>query len=96
MSMKVLTDLQAQGPVCAFQLNLWGFFYVFRDKLWNPGVLVTSGGILVSSQLDTTKRKNCLRFPELPQRSHRSTNSVEYFKNVHKAERNCVSLNTSA
>lgn len=43
------------------------FVYLFRDKLWNPGVPVTLGGILVSSQMDMTKRKNCFRFPELPQ-----------------------------
>lgn len=67
MSMKVLTNLEVQGPVCARSNLIFVFFYGFRGKLWNPGVLVTLGGILASSQMDTTKRKNCLRFPELPQ-----------------------------
>lgn len=49
-------------------LFLFASFDIFRDTLWNPGDLVTLGGIPVSSQRDMTKRKQGPL--EIPHRYH--------------------------
>lgn len=62
---EVRISLKRPQCVCVFGRVCFIFYSLFsldicRDTLWNPGVLVTLGGIPVSSQRDMTKRKQGL------------------------------------
>lgn len=56
---EVRISLKRPQCVCFIFYSLFSLD-IFRDTLWNPGGLVTLGGIPVSSQRDMTKRKQGL------------------------------------